>query len=823
MTDKKKGPKYAVVDLEATGTSATDQIIQVGIVIVEDGKISRTYETDVNPHQPLTQHIINLTGITDQQLAQAPDFSQVAREIYELINDCIFVAHNVKFDANLLAEQLFMEGFELHNDRVDTVELAQVFFPTLERYRLSDLASYLDLELEHAHTAIADAYATAQLLLKIKETISHLPRLTIERVLDFADQLLYESRLVIDEVYATMPAALPQGYQEVHGIVLQEEIAPLSPRHLSGDFATNIALLDLDERKEQQVFATDIKDHLDDRRPHFVEAKAGIGKTLGYLLALLQDQEQRRIIVSVPTKVLQDQIMAKEARRLEEVFHISSHSLKGPQNYIKLDAFYDCLNVQDKNRLVNRYKMQILVWLTQTKTGDLDEIKQRQRYEGFFDQIKHDGNLSRHSIFWDSDFWNRSYRRSQEARIVITNHAYLLTRIEDDKAFVEGQILVVDEAQKLFLALEQFSRRQVNLSQVMKELQEKLAQAPDRLSSRILESLQFELNQAILAFHKKHKTELTLEQRQKLATDLAELPDQTFPELTALFASVYGETWLTSERFQDHRVTYLNSARMDFMNFSDLLPESTKTFYISATLAISDKISLAQLLGLEDYSFTKLPQRLDHKQAVWVDSSMPDITTLNKDAYARAIVKKLDQLSQLGRPMIVLFTAKALMFEVSEQLDKIGLSHLCQEKNGLAANIKRRFDKGESAIILGTGSFWEGVDFAHQDQLIEVITRLPFDNPLDPFTKKLNQQLRLNGYHPFYDYALPVATLRLKQAMGRTMRRPSQLSAVIVLDNRLMTKDYGASIWQALYDSYQLSAQNFEEILAEMAQFFGNI
>ena len=58
-------------------------------------------------------------------------FSQVAQEIFNLIEDCVFVAHNVKFDANLLAEQLFMEGYELRTPRVDTVELAQVFYPTL--------------------------------------------------------------------------------------------------------------------------------------------------------------------------------------------------------------------------------------------------------------------------------------------------------------------------------------------------------------------------------------------------------------------------------------------------------------------------------------------------------------------------------------------------------------------------------------------------------------------------------------------------------------------------------------------------------------------
>ncbi|TNY48557.1 exonuclease domain-containing protein, partial [Streptococcus pyogenes] len=126
--------KYAVVDLEATNAGATAAIIQVGIVIIEGKEVVETYQTDINPHEPLSDHIKALTGITDAQLAQAPEFSQVAKTIYELISDCVFVAHNVKFDANLLAEALFFEGYELLTPRVDTVELAQIFYPSLEKY-----------------------------------------------------------------------------------------------------------------------------------------------------------------------------------------------------------------------------------------------------------------------------------------------------------------------------------------------------------------------------------------------------------------------------------------------------------------------------------------------------------------------------------------------------------------------------------------------------------------------------------------------------------------------------------------------------------------
>ena len=156
------------------------------------------------------------------------------------------------------------------------------------------------------------------------------------------------------------------------------------------------------------------------------------------------------------------------------------------------------------------------------------------------------------------------------------------------------------------------------------------------------------------------------------------------------------------------------------------------------------------------------------------------------------------------------------MLAVSERLC---LPHLAQYKNGEAANIKRRFDRGETSILLGSGSFWEGTDFSSQEQMIEVITRIPFDNPSDFFTQKLNRKLRQEGKNPFYDYSLPVAILRLKQALGRTIRHQEQQSAVVILDNRILTKRYGRQIQTALEKIAPISVTSMKKIPKEIEQF----
>ncbi len=115
------------------------------------------------------------------------------------------------------------EGYELLTPRVDTVELSQLFFPTFEKYSLGNLAEHLELGLDQAHTAISDAMATARLLIKIQEKIKSLPRSIVEKILDLADNLLFESRLVIDEMVPVLSENLSYDLESIHDLVLKSQ------------------------------------------------------------------------------------------------------------------------------------------------------------------------------------------------------------------------------------------------------------------------------------------------------------------------------------------------------------------------------------------------------------------------------------------------------------------------------------------------------------------------------------------------------------------------------------------------------------------------
>ncbi|WP_105124618.1 bifunctional DnaQ family exonuclease/ATP-dependent helicase [Streptococcus suis] len=821
MKDTRTSNRYAVVDLEATGTGADAKIIQIGIVLIENGEIIDSYATDINPYELLDDHIKNLTGITDQQLEQAPDFGQVAGTIYDMIGDAIFVAHNVKFDANLLAEALFFEGYELLTPRVDTVELAQLFFPTFDKYSLGNLAEHLDLGLDQAHTAISDALATARLLIKIQEKIKSLPRTVVEKILDLADNLLFESRLVIDELVPYLSEAISTSLESVHGLVLRKPVKAQPAYHLSEDFATNIALLGLHERKKQTAFAQLVEKRLADvEQVHFIQAQAGLGKTYGYLLPLLARSENP-LLVTVPTKLLQEQIMENEGDKLREIFHISMASLKSPKHFIKLDSFWKTLQRQDDNRLVNQFKMQVLIWLTETRTGDMDELKQKQRYQAYFDEIAHDGNLEPTSLFWGWDFWQGLNQQALSSRLLITNHAYFLSHLKDQDPLMDNRLVVIDEAQKFLLAAENLATASQDLTVSLQLLQSKKDKADKVLDQRLYESCQFELNHLLNRFRQYGQREIAKEDLGQLKQNLAELQDIDLQDLAQLL-DYYDSFWLEEKYLEDKRIAYLRGSKDSLLNVANYLPD-TKIFCISATLTISKKVSLADLLGFEQVTMDLLPTQAVTNQQLLFPTNLPDILSCSKEEHAAYLVHSLGKIAELGRPILVLFTSISLLLQVSDLLEDNNIPHLAQHKHGQEMTLKRKFERGESQILLGTGVFWEGVDFASQDQLIQVITRLPFDNPKDRFVQKINHHLREEGKNPFYDYSLPMMMIKLKQAIGRTNRHDKQDSVVLVLDPRIHTKRYGQQILSFFEEEYQVLSMNEKEIEGLVQYFFEEV
>ncbi|MBS4762311.1 hypothetical protein KG089_06195 [Carnobacteriaceae bacterium zg-ZUI252] len=169
---------YAVVDLEASNHPITNEkyIIQIGITYVENRLVSDTLTLDVKPPVPISQTITNLTGITNEQVANAPLFEDVAEYVATLLDGCVFVAHNVAFDYGLLVNEMGRVGVAFSEKiRLDTIELAQIVMPTQTSFALKTLSQQLDISLNHHHQAGDDSKATAHLFVYLRDQIAQLP------------------------------------------------------------------------------------------------------------------------------------------------------------------------------------------------------------------------------------------------------------------------------------------------------------------------------------------------------------------------------------------------------------------------------------------------------------------------------------------------------------------------------------------------------------------------------------------------------------------------------------------------------------------------
>jgi len=159
---------YAIVDIETTGSQPEDNgITEIAIVLYNGEEVEGRYETLINPGYPIPPFVVQLTGITNSMTAVAPPFTDVAHKIYNLLNNRIFIAHNVNFDFSFIKHHLRAAGYEWSPKKLCTLKLSRKAFPGLPKYGLGHICRSMDILVENRHRAGGDADATAILFDRI--------------------------------------------------------------------------------------------------------------------------------------------------------------------------------------------------------------------------------------------------------------------------------------------------------------------------------------------------------------------------------------------------------------------------------------------------------------------------------------------------------------------------------------------------------------------------------------------------------------------------------------------------------------------------------
>lgn len=480
-------PVYAIVDLETTGTNWKNQarIIQIGCVLVQDNQIIHQFETKVNPGVAIPSAVQQLTGIHQRDLQSAPTFDELAPSIYAMLTDTTFVAHNVNFDFSFLNMELVKAGYpELTIPAIDTVTLSQILMPTAPSFRLRDLTSYLGIEHDNPHSASSDAEATAILLMDLMRRLHELPTLTLTKLAELNLKLPEQTAVMFARELAIREAApvnLDNAHYVSNGIVLHK-IRPRTVEHPHRKFPYPRT------KKQKATFFGDKYQYRpvqaklmnsiynqfrqpDGSQQLVIEAGTGTGKTLGYLVPLSYlAYPHGQIIISTVTNVLQKQLAQVVNEQLGELlpFQLQAVIVKGNQHYIHLGKYVRSLSMNEDGANVQLLKARLLVWLTQTTTGDLDELNLNSMRSPYFSTIQHHGlhTVTPDEPFYRDDFLIRRQQALQTANIVITNHAYLVEHAAELTNEQQASYLVVDEAQHLSHSVMRHSRLTIEFAKL---------------------------------------------------------------------------------------------------------------------------------------------------------------------------------------------------------------------------------------------------------------------------------------------------------------------------------------------------------------------
>lgn len=159
---------YVVFDLETTGLEpAKDEIIEIGACKIQDGKIIETFATFVKPTKKIPKEITELTGITEEMVADAPTINYVMPDFYKFCHGSIMVAHNISFDIAFVHNISKKLSYNFDNETIDTLAIAKSKLPGLKNYKLGTIVDKLGVVLDNAHRAINDATATAKVFIKL--------------------------------------------------------------------------------------------------------------------------------------------------------------------------------------------------------------------------------------------------------------------------------------------------------------------------------------------------------------------------------------------------------------------------------------------------------------------------------------------------------------------------------------------------------------------------------------------------------------------------------------------------------------------------------
>ncbi len=619
----------------------------------------------------------------------------------------------------------------------------------------------------------------------------------------------------------------------------------LSPEYIFGPKGPLSKKLRYFEFRQAQVdYSRAVKEILKEGKIGLLEAQTGTGKTLAYLIPALESG--KRCIISTGTKALQEQLYHKDIPLLQKKLGIdfSYVLMKGRMNYL-------CLLKYEKAQMepvlpdaesVDHFE-EIRQWIGETETGDIAESpvpEQAPIWKAL--TISADACLGTKCRHYNPCFITRLKQRAEEAQILIVNHHLFfadlsLQILNSYSIFPPYDIVIFDEAHQLAeiathnLSLG-FSERGFRdiFQDLLKQLQ--YLEFREKLDVQSLRDQSMKLGESIRKLFDgfaNQQQKIRYDQRgiQRLVGNNAMVVNERF---TRLLQSLLNYVEKTEEMPQLYRRLAASQSSLAFLlqgseesyvywaernetrdwtlqasplDVSTSLKDSLWTHVsaavlTSATLFIDDDTQkVKQELGIERSVDKKLPYNFNYQEqaCLYIPRHLPEPSHPGFGEAAGEEISRLVEITDGGA--FVLCTSFNNMRIYERYLRKLDFPLLVQGARSKQLLLKN-FMKNRGSVLLATMSFWQGIDVQGDTLVSVIIDKLPFAVPSDPLMEARIQYLRNRQQDPFTDYQLPAAVMMLKQGAGRLIRTNVDYGLLAVLDNRLLTKQYGKTFLRNL-------------------------
>lgn len=599
-------------------------------------------------------------------------------------------------------------------------------------------------------------------------------------------------------------------------------------------------------RQQQLEMALAIEAAIKGNKQLVAEAGTGTGKTFAYLIPALLSGG--KVIVSTGTKTLQDQLYTRDLPAVRDALKVpvTVAMLKGRANYV---CHFHLERAANEGRFVSRedagYVHIIRNFMENSSTGDKAELTEVPENATIWPSVTstRDNCMGQECNYYKDCFVMEARKRALAADVVVVNHHLFFADVMlRDEGVAEllpsANTVIFDEAHQLPEVAGLFFGEDVSTSQLLELARDAeaeyittakdcpaLQEAANKLEKSVRDfRLVFAYEgsrmpvQKALALKNFDTAYAEMQEKLKALTDVLETQAARDPASencwqrgAALMVQL--QRWLGAENANLVRwvEVFTQSVQLHATPLSvaegfgkQLNAQPRAWIFTSATLAVkSDFSHYINQMGLTnaDTGYWSSPFDYDKQALFYAPPDMPDPNSPGYSASVAAAALPVIQASQ-GRAF-VLCTSLRAMREIhallKEAFEQNGIEYpLLMQGESSRTELLERFRKRGNAVLVGSQSFWEGVDVRGEALSCVIIDKLPFAPPDDPVLSARIDKLNAEGKNAFMEYQLPYAVITLKQGAGRLIRDEADRGVLMICDPRLITKPYGRRIWQSL-------------------------